>query len=388
MASTLPQVIFIGAPVAKFSREFEGQGFTVRNLKSLTDWEEEILKIAESEQIILQTRSEKIFDNILADGRFVNQPNLISPNLSYLKLGNKGLVRELLARKFPQYTVSYKVIKNSVLAIHGEVEKQVQRLFPQEDVERRYIAKPVNGSHSSFVSTINNAEELRDYLRFASNSITEDVIIEDFITGQQYSLDTYVSRSGEVIHTPICQQVISENVTLYSGYPSQLPAAVEIQLQQVFTEIYRAMGLQTLAVHAEFRYSPEMGLRIIELNPRTGGYRSDMLNLSYGIDHIKNYVNIFSGQEIIVSRKLQKYSMCPQFWSEDTGVLVEITGLENLSELSSYSNHYVLQKVGRVVGPAAAGYQRCLTVILTNDSEQVLLGDLEKLQALIKIKVV
>jgi predicted ATP-grasp superfamily ATP-dependent carboligase len=303
-------------------------------------------------------------------------------------LGNKGLVRELLARKFPQYTVSYKVIKNSVLAIPGEVEKQVQGLFPQEDVERRYIAKPVNGSHSSFVSTINKSEELRDYLRFASNSITEDVIIEEFITGQQYSLDTYVSKSGEVIHTPICQQVIKENVTLYSGYPSQLPAAVEIQLQQVFTEIYRAMGLQTLAVHAEFRYSPEMGLRIIELNPRTGGYRSDMLNLSYGIDHIKNYVNIFSGQEIIVSGKLQKYSMCPQFWSEDTGVLVEITGLENLSELSSYSTHYVLQKVGRVVGPAAAGYQRCLTVILANDSEQVLLGDLEKLQALIKIKVV
>ena len=218
------------------------------------------------------------------------------------------------------------------------------------------------------------------------------MIIEEYVQGQQYSVDSYVSIDGQIVHTPPCKQAIGNTQesfeTAASFYPADLDPVEEKIIYDTLDKAIRALNIKGSPTHIELRLDRQTKeCKIIEVNLRTGGYRDFMLEHSYGINHVENVLNTYLGLPVKSASKLLNYSGCPQFWSEKEGYLQEVQGLEEARKLESVKYIIVQSKIGDVVGPAKLGHPRTVLATLVNPSKEGLMKDVERIRDIIKFKV-
>ncbi|NJK71151.1 MAG: ATP-grasp domain-containing protein [Thermales bacterium] len=235
---------------------------------------------------------------------------------------NKFFQRQLFIQNYPEITVPFKKIRT----FHGAYTFSRRYGFP-------IIVKPANLSQGKLVHICNNLEELIKNVSYVLDKVTEvyekqnvrrkpQVIIEKFIDGQQYSVDSYIDVKGNITHTPVCKQVISHDLgfddfqTYYSGYPSHLSPKKEQEVLDTVSKAIKSLKVVGTVTHVEVKVTSKNIPKIIEVNIRPGGYRASMLLESYDTNHILNVVNTYTNKPVEVKEKFLKHSACPQFWAE------------------------------------------------------------------------
>jgi hypothetical protein len=306
-------------------------------------------------------------------------------------LTNKYYQRKVFALHYPEISPHYKKIRT----FHGAYLFTHKYGFP-------VIVKPANLSQGKLVNICNNLEELIQKVSYVLDHVAEvykkqrinripQVIIEQYIQGKQFSVDSYVDKDGNVTHTPVCHQVISHDLgfddfeTYYSGYPSGLNQQQEKLIFETVSKAIKAMKIVSTPTHTEVKLTPESSCKIVEVNVRTGGYRGDMLKESYGFNHLKNAINAYVGSPYTLSHEFLKYSACPQFWAEKEGELIEIRGADKVRTLKSFVRFGQAISFGSSAGPVAKGYAKVCYAILAHKDKSVLDNDLKEIRNLIKI---
>lgn len=309
---------------------------------------------------------------------------------------NKILQRKLFENRYPEITPRFKQIKN----FHSAYLFTRKYGFP-------VIIKPAGLSQSQLVNVCDNLEDLIKKGSYVFDNIarvyeenhvyrTPQVAIEEFLKGKQYSVDSYVDFDGKITHTPICNQTIGYDVgrenfeTLYSGYTDDLNTKEKKIIYETVEKAIKAMNIRGNPTHIEVRLMPDNVCKIIEVNLRTGAYRSDLLFHSYGFNHIKNTLNTYIGLDVEVNYELKKHSTSPQFWSETIGEFERVEGIEEVMKLPSYIDHgqqliSKLSKTHEMVGPADFGYPKIVHFILAHESKEQLDKDLKKTFELVKV---
>lgn len=302
---------------------------------------------------------------------------------------NKYYQRRVFDRKYPEITPAYKKIRT----FHGAYTFTRKYGFP-------VIVKPANLSQGQLVNICNNLEELIQKVSYVLDHVAEvykdqhvyrkpQVIIEQFITGKQYSVDSYVDFDGNIIHTPVCHQIISHDLgdddfeTYYSEYPSGLSSKQEKLILETVSKAIISLDIKGSPTHIEVKLTPEGKCQVIEVNVRTGGYRAEMLRESYGISHIKNVINTYLGIPPHVSQTCLKFSACPQFWAEKEGILVEVKGADEIKKLESYVS-FQRYGIGSERGPVAFGYPKIAHAILAHSDKKILDKDLKSIRSIIQ----
>jgi hypothetical protein len=306
---------------------------------------------------------------------------------------NKFFQRKEFQKKYPEISPAYKRIRT----FHGAYSFVRQHGFP-------VIIKPANLTKGQLVNICNNMEELITKVSYVLDRVAKvyeennvyrkpQVIIEEFITGKQYSVDSYVNPSGEIVHTPVCQQVISHDLgfddfqTYYSGYDSGLTREEEQLVLETVTKSILALNIKGAPAHTEVKIKPDGSCQIVEVNVRTGGYRAQLLKESYDIDHIKNAICCYTGDPFEMNSTLVKHSAAPQFWADKEGVLKKITGATAISKLRSFVKFAKVSKYGKKVGPVNKGYGRLAYAILAHTDPQVLKEDLISIRQLVSVDI-
>ena len=306
---------------------------------------------------------------------------------------NKIFQRKLFTQKYPEISPAYKRIRT----FHGAYTFARKYGFP-------VIIKPANLSQSQLVNVCYNLEELITKGSYVLDKVAQvykenhvyrvpQVGIEQYIRGRQYSVDSYVSLSGQIVNTPICTQTLGFDIgknnfeTVYSMYSDDLTHDQQELIFDTVTKSIKALGILGNPTHTEVRLTESGVCKIIEVNVRTGGYRSEMLLESFGIDHVENVLNTILHLPVQVQTKLQKYSACPQFWSEKEGVLKEIEGLDEAKKLSSFKKLIVGGSVGDTVGPADMGHPKICVIILAHKDKKILEEDLLRIREMIKFEI-
>jgi hypothetical protein len=306
---------------------------------------------------------------------------------------NKIFQRKVFKEKYPEISPEYKQIKN----FHGAYMFARKCGFP-------VVLKPANLSQSQLVNVCYNLEELITKGSYVLDKVAQvykenhvyrlpQVGIEQYIRGKQYSVDSYVDLDGKITHTPICTQTLGFDIgknnfeTVYSMYSDDLREDQQDLIFQTVAKSIKAMGIYGNTTHTEVRLTESGECKIIEVNVRTGGYRSEMLWESFGIDHVENVLNTILNLPVVVPNKLQKYSACPQFWSEKEGVLKQINGLDEVKKLPSFKKLMMNRDVGDVVGPADMGHPKILVAILAHKDKDILEQDLLKIREIVTFEV-
>jgi len=148
------------------------------------------------------------------------------------------------------------------------------------------IIKPSDSSAGRGVKYCQNINDLQQNLQitkqFCKNS---KIIVEQYIEGKQYSIET-ISCNGKHQIVAIDKEFI-RNTPEPMEVAHQIPSGIEEKfgkkVQEVASKVLDAFDIKYGASHIEFRMDKDENIFIIELASRTGGMRSEMINLAYGI---------------------------------------------------------------------------------------------------------
>lgn len=153
------------------------------------------------------------------------------------------------------------------------------------------IVKPTGGGGKRGVSYVADENEFNDAVKYAYESGCGEVLIEEFIAGNEISVES-ISYNGEHF---VLQITDKENtgaphfVEIAHHQPSQLPVEIQNRIKIVVPEILSKLGFKNGATHIEFKIDNSGNIYLIEVNPRGGGgeISNHLVYLSTGIDYVK-----------------------------------------------------------------------------------------------------
>lgn len=159
------------------------------------------------------------------------------------------------------------------------------------------IVKPVDRSGSRGISLVQSEENLRFAIDLAlTESFSKEVLIEQFITGREFSVES-ISYRGE--HKIL--QITEKFTTGSPGFIERghtCPARItEEEKSRIYDTVYKtldAVEIENSAAHTELKINDQGEIYIIEIGSRMGGdfIGSDLVFQSTGFDFTKAVISI------------------------------------------------------------------------------------------------
>jgi biotin carboxylase len=163
------------------------------------------------------------------------------------------------------------------------------------------IVKATDRTSSIGIIKVEKEEDLQEAIRQAQEvSFKKEVIIEEFITGSEASIDT-ISWSGEhhilVIKERVMAMVNNAPQKMAVHFPYELPADVQDKIIIETKKALNSINYRYGASNTEFKITDTGEVYAIEVNPRmAGGTSHILLKLHNGYDIIKGLIDVALGQ--------------------------------------------------------------------------------------------
>ncbi|HSW66875.1 MAG TPA: ATP-grasp domain-containing protein [Bacillota bacterium] len=251
---------------------------------------------------------------------------------------NKRLMRADFAQHFPEITPHFIEVHDDSAPTVGRVEAALS--YP-------VIVKPANLASSILIQSCHDRAQLQTALKNIFAEIVRiykaegrhtqpQVIVEEYLEGDFYSIDAYVRNAGELQYLPPvayipAKQLGIDDFFLYKRFvPTKLTAHEIEAANQTVAKAIASVGLVHSSAHVELVLTKH-GWRVIELGPRLGRFRHTMYKHAYGIDHSLNDTLLHLGElPHVGTPQLKAYCSAYSIYPHQEGVLREITGLDFL----------------------------------------------------------
>lgn len=265
------------------------------------------------------------------------------------------------------------------------------------------IVKPTNLALSILVSICYHEEELEKVLRRSFRKLNKiygdngrkqapTLIAEEYMEGNQYSVDAYVNGRGDVYFCPMVKVVTGRDIGHDDFYnymhitPTKLKKASVEKAQEVAQNGVHALGLRNSTAHVELLRVDD-DWKLIEIGPRVGGFRPKLHELSCDIDHSLNDVLIRIPKKPIIPKKCKGYAATLKWFSKKEGVITKLKGIKKIQELKSFYDINVMKKVGDRCHYAKNGGKAVFTVTLYNRERSKLLADIRRIEQGVEIQI-
>lgn len=263
------------------------------------------------------------------------------------------------------------------------------------------IVKPTGLAASRLVTICYHRQELEKVLKLVFKKINQvykqtggsgepKVLVEQFMEGEMYSIDGYVTSRGKVYFCPMVHVKTGRAIGFddFFGYQQITPTLLKKEsieaAEKVARQAVQALALRSTTAHVELMKT-ENGWKIIELGARIGGFRHMMYDFSYGINHTVNDILIRIPEKPIISKKIKGYTAAMKFFAKKEGKLIKLAGLKRAQELESFKKLYLNKKLGDVCAFAKNGGGSVFNIILFNAERSKLLADIRRLEQMIEI---
>ncbi|MGM0482309.1 MAG: ATP-grasp domain-containing protein [Patescibacteria group bacterium] len=350
------------------------------------------IKPYENELLAITCRGE---GNIPAFQKVIpHVPYLRTPTTESLEWSTNKLK---MRRRFNAYDHN---ITPKFTVVQDSQEKSLKKI--EEKVGFPLIIKPVGLASSLLVSVAYYPEELEQSLKKTLRKIQKiykemngrgepEVLVEQFIDGNMYSVDAHIGSRGAVYFNPFVHIKTGRSVGFddFFGYQQSTPAGLNKnsikEAQEVSIKAIRALKLRSTTAHIELLQT-EKGWKVIEVGPRMGGFRHLMYKLSYGINTAANDIAVRIPKKLCIPKREKGYTTVLKTYSKKEGAIKSITGVKKVQELKSFYSIKVNKKVGDKAIFAKNGGKEILRVTLFNEDQSELLADVRRYEKMIKVK--
>ena len=187
-----------------------------------------------------------------------------------LNTTNKVLMKEIF-KKHKINIANYSVVDSD--------DSQSWDKFPS-------IVKPSDSSAGRGLSFCKNEDEIKKALKKASLYSKGEILIEEYIEGKQYSIESIscgkkhqiVAINREYIHPlPDIMEIGHEMPAKLDEMQKNLIEDITYKLLEIFDIAYGACHIEMIIKDGE--------VFVVEIASRTGGMRSEMISLAFGISY-------------------------------------------------------------------------------------------------------
>lgn len=320
-------------------------------------------------------------------------PHLIMPTKDSIEAtSNKLVMRRKFLRHYPEINAKY-------IPVHGAGKEDIEKV--KKYVGFPCIVKPASLAASRLISLCYHEEELASSLRKTFRGlraaykqtgamVEPEVIVEEFMEGDSYSIDSYVDSQGNVKHLPPVNYKTGHSMGIDDFFtyrhltPTGLAEEQEKQAYDVATKAIKSIGLRACIVHGEY-LKQEDGWKVLEIDARMGGHRDLMYRESFGTPHGLNDLLTRMGEKPVIKKKIKKYTASFNIFPKKRGKIKSIKGLKKVRELASLRELIIVKKVGDKAGLSKQGFNKVLDITLSSPTKSELLADIRRMEKAIEI---
>lgn len=199
----------------------------------------------------------------------------------------EGIAR-ILTNKFEtrRYLKGLGIDSTDFFCFHSleEVEEKIDRLkFP-------CVLKPTDRAGGDGVQVVRRREEIESaYYEGMEHSIKKEIIVEDFLPGDEYCVEVFI-MSSEVYFLSISEKHVTDTkycIELFDITPAPIDDDLKKRIEAFLYTIIKEMPLNIAVLHIEIRVN-NGEIKIVEINPRPAG--GTLLESLY---HLKGF-NVYS----------------------------------------------------------------------------------------------
>ncbi|WP_256103233.1 ATP-grasp domain-containing protein [Streptomyces sp. ODS05-4] len=265
-----------------------------------------------------------------------------------------------------------------------------EALKAAETVRYPLVMKPIIGGGSMFVRRVDTPEQLAEHfeeiragawagfdydpLFFLKSRYAEGILLEEFLTGNEISVESYVQNGQTTVvavhDKPVPMDGPFFEETFYAT-PTVLSGDTLEKVKKFTALAHEGLGITQGATHTEFRVSPSGEPYILETGARLGGgpvYQSVLL--STGIDMVEVLTKVSLGRDVdvLVNPDRVRHVGFSLHFGEQPGELVGVEGVETLEADEDVSEVMVYSQVGDLIDVPPRVWQAHGHVIFTGGS--------------------
>lgn len=220
-----------------------------------------------------------------------------------------------------------------------------------ENLNYPLIVKPVDCNSSKGVVKVNNIEDVAvAFSNAARMSRTNSVIVEEYKSGIELSIDVYVENGIAKILCVSCSEKITSDekfIIFREKYPSEINSNAKEQIVSAAQKIADAFNLVNSPMLIQAIWDGEE-LNVIEFSARTGGgVKYLLINQVCGIDIIKETVELTLGNlpHIEIKAPSNKYILNEYVYC-NKGKFDHLLNFDEMKQVKVISDYYLFKWKG------------------------------------------
>lgn len=293
-------------------------------------------------------------------------------------------VRDLTNKRF----MKEKMVESGIpTAQHIYINKDWDGKLP--DFEFPLVVKPVDSNGSKGVKKVFSASDLDKALKEAfSYSLSGDVIIEEFKSGEELSVDVYVEGTTAKLLSITASKKIQENKDSFTIIQSYYPAPTDYKEERVLEicqKIADAWHLHDTPLLVQMIQKGD-SYNVIEFSARIGGgskYR--LIQVLSGVDIMKVYVEMVMGDKPKVKPAQQYNNAIMNYIYCSPGIYESVVGLEELKERGVILDYFIYRAPNSVIEKLNTSSDRAAGFLVVGASQEEVEKKLAEANATLKV---
>ncbi len=245
---------------------------------------------------------------------------------------------------------------------------------PAETVDLKFplVVKPVDSNSSKGIIKVQNNEQLENARKFAfSKSRVKTIIIEEFLKGEEFSVDVAVKNGEPKILMVTRNNKVQSNKDYFTINQSDYPATNDVDLLKNIENI-----VKKIVVAYKIHDSPLLvqlihykgDLNVIEFSARLGGgSKHHMIKRITGFDVLEWFVDlILSKSGKIQVRQNYKFA-CMKYIYGKNGKIANFMGFDGLKKEGIIDDFFLYKNQGMEISNHIASSDRAAGLFVTDN---------------------
>jgi len=229
-----------------------------------------------------------------------------------------------------------------------------------------FILKEPLSTGSKWVAKIDSLADFENEIQmFEKECCSETLLIESYLNGPQFLVETLVIDDKPHIIAIIEQEVSYVNRFIITGYKVIHDHQNELMRSLITAvgDIVMLIGIKNGPCHLELVYDREQW-KLIEINPRiSGGAMNLLIKEATGINLAKETLKISLGQKPDLTEKYKKEVFVQYVISNKEGRLLKVTGRNKARNCEGVRHVFIKPKRGQLIFPPRSMGHRYAYVI-------------------------
>ncbi|MBE0640354.1 MAG: ATP-grasp domain-containing protein [Bacteroidales bacterium] len=242
-----------------------------------------------------------------------------------------------------------------------------------------YVVKPADSNSSKGISKIENKDHLLNaFIRAKEFSSTNEVILEQFKEGVEYSVDFFIKASMPqlLLITKYSKSKIHSNkfIITQSYSPTDFPSNLIPKLHQIASNISKAFRISDGPLFIQLLRN-DNDINIVEFSSRIGGgSKHHFMKRVNGFDYLKHLIEFTLGKNPSIELNHTNSFTGINFVYANKGAMISLEGFDKAVKTGLIAEYFNYKTIGSDISGSESSADRLLGFIVEGNSFEELVN--------------